>query len=53
MNWTLRKKLVSGFLIVCSGLIAISLTGYHSLNSVLKEYKKVAEVSLLNVGHVS
>lgn len=50
---SLRLKLTFGMLFVCVALIVLALTGYMSLNNVVKEYEKLAQQSVPKLGDIS
>nr|BDT29069.1 methyl-accepting chemotaxis protein [Bacteriovorax sp. HI3] len=50
---SLKGKLTAGMIFVCMGLIILALTGYLSLNNVVKEYEKLVVQSVPKLGDIS
>ncbi|MBY0413910.1 MAG: MCP four helix bundle domain-containing protein, partial [Bdellovibrionales bacterium] len=50
---SLRSKLTVGMIFICMALIILALTGYVSLNNVVKEYEKLATQSVPKLGDIS
>lgn len=50
---SLKAKLTAGMVFVCLGLVVLALTGYLSLNNVVKEYEKLVVQSVPKLGDIS
>jgi len=52
-NQSLKTKILSGFMIVCIGVILIGSISYLALDNVVSTYDKLSTISVPNLGHIS
>lgn len=48
-----KAKLITGFAVICLGLVVIIELSYTSLNEVVSEYEMIADTTVPNMGHIS